>query len=152
MTGTRSFAVGFWVFLAFVVGASLGRLSVPTGAAQAKPIPPPSQYAHLRNPYALTDRAAVAEGERTYHRYCWICHGATGDGMGPGAPDIVPRPADFTDRRRVALMSDGYWFWRIKEGFPEDPRRLMPPWGKLLSDEEIWKVVTYEKTFAARRK
>lgn len=152
MAGSRRLTTGLLVFLAFAAGASLGRLSALPRAAQAKPVDPPARYANLRSPYQVTDRAAVAEGERIYNKYCWGCHGAMGDGWGPGSPDIIPRPADFTDRERVARMSDGYWFWRVKEGFPDDPRRLMPAWGKVLSDDEIWKVITYEKTFSLRKR
>ncbi len=152
MSGSRSFTTGVALFLAFVAGTTVGRLSALPRTAQAKPADPPPRYAHLRNPYDVSDRAVLAEGERIYNRYCWGCHGAMGDGMGPGSPDIVPRPADFTNRARVARLSDGYWFWRVKEGYPDDPKRLMPAWGKVLTDDEIWKVITYEKTFALKKK
>ncbi len=146
---TQAFATG--VMLALLAGAAAGWLARPlVSNARPKLEPPPARYANLKNPYSLTDEAALAEGEKIYNRYCWLCHGATGNGVGPGMADIVPPPTDFTDKDRVSRMNDGYWFWRVKEGFPEDLTRLMPAWGKVLTDDQIWKVITYEMTFAQK--
>lgn len=146
-------AVTVGVVLAFAAGTVFGKAaSQPASQSQAKArmAAPPPQYAALRNPYSVSDKKILAEGEKIYNKNCWLCHGALGDGMGPGTPDLVPRPADFTNRERVARMSDGYWFWRVKEGFPEDLTRLMPAWKQRLTDDEIWKVITYAKTFAMK--
>ncbi|RMF88511.1 MAG: cytochrome c, partial [Nitrospinota bacterium] len=38
----------------------------------------------------------VARGEEIYQRRCWFCHGLEGDGNGPVADYLDPRPRDFT--------------------------------------------------------
>lgn len=38
-----------------------------------------------------------ASGEALYQSRCQFCHGIRGDGKGPGASVLNPRPGDFTD-------------------------------------------------------
>jgi mono/diheme cytochrome c family protein len=45
---------------------------------------------------AADDGTPAPDGGRLYARYCLACHGATGDGGGPAAPWLLPRPRDFT--------------------------------------------------------
>ena len=40
--------------------------------------------------------AATPSGRALYDRYCLACHGNDGDGRGPAAPWLWPRPLDFT--------------------------------------------------------
>jgi len=87
------------------------------------------------------------EGRLLYQKNCSHCHGVAGAGDGPMARGLRLRPANFTDRRTVAAVPEVYVFWRVKEGAAGLPPEstpwdsAMPPWGELLSDEEIWKVV-----------
>jgi mono/diheme cytochrome c family protein len=37
----------------------------------------------------------LAEGARVYNRYCRQCHGVTGDGNGPAAAYMLPKPRDY---------------------------------------------------------
>jgi mono/diheme cytochrome c family protein len=37
----------------------------------------------------------LAEGARVYSKYCRQCHGATGDGNGPAAVHMLPKPRDY---------------------------------------------------------
>ncbi len=37
----------------------------------------------------------IAGGQALYRRYCLHCHGVTGDGEGPTAPFLYPRPRDY---------------------------------------------------------
>lgn len=41
------------------------------------------------------DAAKVARGRTTYRAMCVACHGYAGDGDGPAAPNLDPRPRDF---------------------------------------------------------
>jgi mono/diheme cytochrome c family protein len=44
--------------------------------------------------------------------------------------------------------SDGYLFWRITEGGATDLfKSAMPAWGDALSEEEIWKVIAFIRSF-----
>ena len=49
-------------------------------------------------PYPLVERIAeteLARGRDVFQRRCAGCHGATGDGGGPAAPHLFPRPRDY---------------------------------------------------------
>src|SRR5262249_45893352 len=38
----------------------------------------------------------VNAGKAVYERKCLLCHGEKGDGKGPGAEHLLPKPRDFT--------------------------------------------------------
>jgi len=61
----------------------------------------------------------LARGAVIYASHCLNCHGAQGDGKGPAAPALLPRPANFTaaqpDTARVLQV--------LNEGIPG-----MPSW------------------------
>jgi DMSO reductase family type II enzyme heme b subunit len=91
----------------------------------------------------------VAEGAAVYIRNCVYCHGDNLDGNGHFAPAFNPRPANFTDPGTIAMLQEGYLFWRIAKGGPGLPKEstpwnsVMPAWENRLSEEEIWKVILY---------
>ncbi len=91
-------------------------------------------------------------GEQVYLKSCAACHGEQGDGNGPAAPHLNPRPRDFslgmfklrsTSSGDPPLDSD--LIETIKKGIPGTS---MPRWEDTLSDEEIKDVIAYIKTFA----
>ena len=46
-------------------------------------------------------------------------------------------------------LSDGYLFWRISEGGAMPPfNSAMLAWKGTLSEEEIWQVISYVRTFS----
>jgi len=84
---------------------------------------------------------AIYEGKGT----CVNCHGASGRGDGPGAATLKPPPRVFRSHGFWRHRSEGEIFWVIKYG---SPGTAMIPFGGLLSDEEIWTVMQYERSFA----
>jgi hypothetical protein len=50
--------------------------------------------------------AARAQAERLYVERCAPCHGARGDGDGPQAPQVRPRPQRLSDRMWQANVSN----------------------------------------------
>ncbi|MFQ5771225.1 MAG: c-type cytochrome, partial [bacterium] len=101
----------------------------------------------------LKDKAvAVIRGQQVYNRACIACHGVVGDGNGPAAKYLNPRPRDFT--------SGTYKFRSTPSGeLPTDedlyrtvtigiPRTMMPAWRDLLTEQERRDVVAYIKTFS----
>jgi cytochrome c553 len=50
--------------------------------------------------------AARAEAESTYGERCAACHGDSGDGNGPGAANLNPRPENFHNRKWQLATSD----------------------------------------------
>lgn len=58
-------------------------------------------------PIPVSPRSApdVRQGAKLYQAQCASCHGASGDGNGPLAKQLEPKPIDFTDRERARARS-----------------------------------------------
>ncbi len=83
-------------------------------------------------------------GKILYQTYCSTCHGATGQGDGPGTVDNLSKgPAAFPDN-----MEEPYIFWRIWDGVPDS---TMFPFHWLLSESEIWDITAYIETLASQQ-
>jgi len=87
----------------------------------------------------------IFEGKGT----CFNCHGLTGRGNGPGGKSLNPSPRNFHRRGMWRHRTEGEIFWVIKHG---SPGTGMIPFGGLLTDEEIWTVMQYERSFAEHGK
>jgi mono/diheme cytochrome c family protein len=94
---------------------------------------------------------AIAEGRHQYMMRCARCHGEKGDGNGPLADLLDPRPRDFTlgmfkfrTTRTGALPTDEDLFRTITRGIPGTE---MPSW-EGLPVELRWAVLYYIKTFS----
>jgi mono/diheme cytochrome c family protein len=106
----------------------------------------PAQVKKLQNPVP-DDNDAIGAGMMIYMDHCQGCHGENGDGKGPKAEQLSVAPANFTDARAMAAVTDGELFWKIAHG-----RRPMPSFKDKLTDEERWQLVVYIRTFAPRPK
>lgn len=110
----------------------------------ATPIPPPDEFKGKKNPFNWDDPAVQAAGKAIYTlQPCLQCHGEKGDGKGPLGVILDPAPADFTNpgrHRRLESDSD-FFLWRVAEGFQST---AMPPFKSILSEEQMWQVLTYE--------
>jgi cbb3-type cytochrome c oxidase subunit III len=103
--------------------------------------------------WALGPRLAAADaaaGQKVYDKNCAQCHGEKGDGQGPAAPHLLPRPRDFTSGKfklrttpSGMLPTDDDLTRVVRLGMPYSS---MPPWPQL-SDAEVDSVVQYLKTF-----
>jgi caa(3)-type oxidase subunit IV len=79
---------------------------------------------------------------------CATCHGTGGQGDGPGAAALDPKPADFTDPAFWAERPDEELITAIREGGAAVGRSpLMPAWGSLYSEEQAAQIVEYLKGF-----
>lgn len=76
---------------------------------------------------------------------CLNCHGKDGGGNGPGAAQLDPSPRNFRHHGFWRHRTEGELFWVIKYG---SPGTGMLGFGQALSDEEIWAIIQYERTFA----
>lgn len=74
---------------------------------------------------------AIALGKRTFHTYCWGCHGRNGTGA---------QCPDFSDNRQI--HGDGYedLVEVVTNGVKGTP---MGPWGYALGRERLLQVVAY---------
>jgi mono/diheme cytochrome c family protein len=106
-------------------------------------------------PLADGDRpAAVRRGESVYRKACLPCHGARGDGDGPQARDLDPRPRDLTrgvykcrSTLTGVLPLDRDLYQTIAWGIPGT---TMTPFEGLLSPQAIRDAVEHTKSLSPR--
>lgn len=105
---------------------------------------PPDDYANRSNPLS-SDVNAVSEGEGLFQANCSSCHGPKGQGDGPAAGGLEPKPQNLA--KNQASLSDAYLYWRISEGGLIEPfNSVMPSWKGILIEEQIWQIITYLRT------
>ncbi len=100
-----------------------------------------------------SDKLGGLEGaKKVYVKRCEPCHGVKGEGDGPAAKFLVPRPRDFTwgtykfrSTPSGIPPTDEDLFHTIRHGLPGT---AMPSW-EHLTDEEIKGLVKFIKGFAA---
>ena len=90
---------------------------------------------------------SLANGKKIFEKNCSTCHGLRGNGDGPMAKGLDPRPAVLSDPK---LTGD-------KETIPYDNFEVinvgiantsMKPWADVLSEAQIWDVTYYIRTFS----
>ena len=93
---------------------------------------------------------AVQAGRKIFSSLCVGCHGINGDGNGPAAAALNPRPWNFTTGEWIKKYgsADNDIYKRIAMGVP---KTAMPAWSTTLKPEQIWDVLYYVKTFSKNR-
>jgi mono/diheme cytochrome c family protein len=107
-------------------------------AAPVAPAAPVKADMSLPMPNGLKGDAAA--GKKFYDANCATCHGAKGDGQGPRAYFINPKPRVFTSAESRAILNRPVIFAATSAG-----RRgsEMPAWDKVLGPQEIADVSEY---------
>lgn len=103
------------------------------------------QHAHfdpveMARPLPLNMVGDIAWGRAFYENNCSDCHGKVGDGKGPRADFIFPKPRDFTHPAATNKFNREHLFEVITHGIP---RTEMSAWGKVLNRQEIANVTEY---------
>lgn len=98
--------------------------------------------------------AALERAETRYARDCAACHGVDGQGNGPAGlnlpgmakmdPTMPGGPADFTDAAHMLAASDALLQGKLLRG---GMGTGMPEFGSLYTDDELWAMVAYIRTF-----
>ena len=117
--------------LGLLAGAALlfnSEIAGPSGTASRNPFPP--------------DAESLRIGAKVYEDTCLACHGETGLGDGPAGMALDPPPGNLVIH--VPLHSDAELYGFVDEGIPGT---AMAALGERLSDDEIWHVVNYIRTF-----
>ncbi|MGP0565792.1 MULTISPECIES: c-type cytochrome [unclassified Nitrospina] len=78
---------------------------------------------------------------------CKQCHGMKGNGMGAMAPNMDPKPRNFTCKMTMDTISDGQLFWIIRNG---SKGTSMPAYSHL-SDERIWQIIHYIRSLSVKK-
>lgn len=89
---------------------------------------------------ASRPRGNFAAGKKLYDANCTPCHGVDGDGKGPRAYFIFPKPRDFTSEQVRLALDPAHLFVAVRDGVAG---REMPAWGKVLNDQQIADVGAY---------
>lgn len=91
------------------------------------------------NPVAVTP-ASLTEGAQEYEEHCAVCHGGARaklsplrDKFNPPAPQLI---------NRIPHDEESWLFWVTKHGVRMTG---MPSWDGVLTDEEMWKVISFIK-------
>jgi mono/diheme cytochrome c family protein len=146
-------AAAAYIFLALLLvsSAKLGALPVQADAA-----PSPLETTLLSSAlHASVARRApigsnpmpasednLAAGAKLYREMCSRCHGLSGGSDNTYGQSFYP-PAPQLALSRTSY-TDAELFWIIKHGIRNT---AMPAWRSLLSDDEIWQVVTQLREF-----
>ncbi len=81
-----------------------------------------------------------ARGMALYLGNCTACHGHDGNGAGPRAYFIFPRPRNFLLADTQARLNRPVLFNAISKGVPG---REMPAWSKVMTDQQIADITEY---------
>jgi cytochrome c oxidase cbb3-type subunit 2 len=127
--------------------SSVAAIAVGLAAALAAASSPADP---LEDPDPAERAVLEAEGRRLYRIACRACHGTDGDGNGPMADALDPRPRDFRlgeykirSARSGEAATGRDLFDVITRGMPGT---RMPAW-PWLTERERWSLVHYVRTF-----
>ena len=97
----------------------------------------------MDNPFSPTIKN-IEEGSKVYFGkgLCVKCHGVNGKGIKVSGHS----PRDFTDAKWQDVRTDGEMMWVLKNGSPGTSMPIRV--GKVISEEEAWKVILFIRTFA----
>lgn len=101
----------------------------------------------------VVDESAIKAGELLYGQYCATCHGASGQGQFPEAPNMP----DATGRYGAPPHNPDGHTWHhddalllryVRDGGMGDPDSFypMPAFGALLTDQQIISIIGFIKT------
>lgn len=109
------------------------------------------------NPMPEASEDLLAQGKAIYFERCSFCHGLLGDGEGPAARYLDPRPRDFTlgtfkfrTTQSGELPTDADLFRTVSRGLSGTAMQAFDSdlIKNGLTEAERWAVIAYVKTFA----
>ncbi|MEW5844465.1 MAG: c-type cytochrome [Bacteroidota bacterium] len=96
----------------------------------------PKYVEKLKNPLAGNAKA-TKDGKILFNTNCVTCHGDKGEGNGPSAATLNPKPKNLT-LKQVQEQPDGALYWKITTGKPP-----MLSWQQTLNEKQRWSLVNY---------
>jgi mono/diheme cytochrome c family protein len=137
-------------------GAPAPTAAAKPAAAPAAPTPPPATAAAAAPapaaggaPAPAGGKADASRGAPLYATNCASCHGPKGDGDGPVAAALNPKPAKHSDGAYMNPLTNEHLFKTIKDGGAAVGKSpMMAPWGGVLTDDQIWDVVAFVRSLA----
>ncbi|MDD9944404.1 MAG: cytochrome c [Myxococcales bacterium] len=99
-------------------------------------------------PARVVDPAVLAAAKQSFEGICVSCHGANGDGMGPAAAALNPKPASFRDPAFWQTRDRAHLIKVITKGGPAVGKSpLMAPFGGQFSAAQIEGLADYIMSF-----
>ena len=142
------------IFSTLTTFALVALLTVPAMAANNVAPTAPAEFLAMENPYDPedVDKKFLKKAKKIYKRKCKKCHGTEGDGQGSAAQDIkAPKPTSFIEAGYMESRQDGQLFWITRDGSPDTEMGKFGPGSEVnLSEDEIWRVITYMRSAFTR--
>ena len=128
-----------------IIGAAFLLSATVASAGGHKTPTAPGDYLAKTSPYSVDDMDEFKKAaKKIYKQKCKKCHGKKGDGKGSGAEDMDPMPTAFKASGYLKGRKDGQLFWIIEKGSEGTEMNAFGPGSDTnLSEDEIWKVITY---------
>jgi mono/diheme cytochrome c family protein len=101
--------------------------------------------AFLRNPIPRSAES-IARGRELFQKNCAVCHGAEGRGDGVAAAALPQRPKDLSRIAPPPIFPDGVVAYRIIHGV-----KMMPAFQSTLGETEIWDLLNFIRSLAAKQ-
>jgi len=129
----------FLILISMLILTACSSSGSPSNTNESATLAPvPTEYVGLTNPLGVE---AADPGAETFKTNCEMCHGPQGHGDGPAGQALDPRPRNLAELQLEA--GDDFLFWRIREG---KPGTSMVAWKGILTDEQIWQVISFIRT------
>lgn len=125
-------------FILILIALTLAACGGGNANAVATLAPVPAEYAGKTNPLGAD---AATAGAEVFKTNCEACHGPQGHGDGPAGAALDPQPKNLAELQATA--GDDYFFWRINTG---KEGTSMVAWKGVLTDEQIWQVISFIRT------
>lgn len=117
----------------------IGWLALMAWGFTIEPVAWANQPVPVTNPFS-GDRGAIREGRSSYRNFCSNCHGGKADGRGERGQGSNLRVFKKGFQKYVEIVKQG----RNVRGRIQN----MPAWGKVLPEDEIYKIGAYLETLA----
>ena len=140
LNATQVAAIVDYVRARFMVPHVAGHATMPlshstvTSGAEHNPV----QYHKRSFPNEL--QGQFESGRSIYFSNCINCHGSLGDGNGPRAYFIFPKPRNFLDSATQQIMNRPRLYAGVRDGVIG---KEMPAWRFVLTDQEIADVAEF---------
>ncbi len=102
----------------------------------------PQTWVNTHSAVPPTQRSLL-HGKQIYLTNCIGCHGVEGNGNGPAAQYLEPKPFNFTNAEVQKQHSEGQYYHFLLFGLPGS---AMPAWGDYLTVQDIWDVINFLRT------
>jgi len=137
-------ALADYVFSTFVQGApaasTAGQISGTRAHGGRESTPAAAVAADMSLPFPKSLKGDAARGRDFYDANCATCHGRNGDGKGPRAYFINPKPRDFREAGFRAAANRPMLYAAVAFGRNGSE---MPAWNKVLDEQQIANVAEY---------